>query len=77
MAETWARCVAKPTPGNLEAVREGVRCYPRNTELTYLAAKVHAQWGYKTEAVALIGRGVRFSDIDMIKRFEDLLGKPN
>jgi len=75
VANTWARSVAKPTPGNLALVREGVHLYPRNLSLTLLAAKVHTQWGYDSDAAALIEQGLKFADAGTAEPFRVLQAK--
>lgn len=61
MAQAWARCGARLTPGQLAILDDGVRRFPRVPELLLYAVLVAANQGRVDEALALDTRGLAAS----------------
>jgi|CZKI01.1.fsa_nt_gi hypothetical protein len=72
IAGAWSHCVDKPTLLNLAALREGMELCPFDSTLILSAAKEYAQWGYTSEAEALIDQRSRFADEATAKQLLDL-----
>jgi tetratricopeptide (TPR) repeat protein len=74
MANIWAHSATPPSATDLAAVEQGVRLYPRQTELVYRAAELRAHNGYPREAHGLVRLGLRLAlDAPTRARFEKLL----
>lgn len=53
IAEVWSHGSARPTRGHLAVLDEGVRLFPRRSELAMRAAELNLRHGYRDEAAAL------------------------
>lgn len=72
-AEVWARTDLALTRRELEVLDEGVAFFPWNAPFIYQAAWLNAQHGFKTEAQALLDRGLKVvADAALRARFEQL-----
>jgi hypothetical protein len=72
-ADVWTRSVAAFKRHNLDVLDEGVGFFPWNPRLIYQTAWLNAREGYKTEAEALIARGLGAGpDAAFKTRFEQL-----
>jgi hypothetical protein len=73
MAEVWLRSSARPNPGELALLREGVHHFPDATGLIFAAVQLHVNAGAMSEAKALAERGRRFaSDAKVREHFEQI-----
>jgi hypothetical protein len=62
IAEAWASADATPTRGHLAVLSEGVRLFPRRTELILRTAELYLRNGFQTDAAAFIDLGARVAD---------------
>jgi hypothetical protein len=62
IAETWERSAAVPTRRHLAVLDEGVRFFPRETELIARAAELYLRHGFPEQAGLYIELGARASD---------------
>ena len=78
MAETWAVSAPAPTRDQLAVLEEGVRLFPRRTELVYRTAELNVRLGHTETARWLINLGVTLApDAAARTRFEELLKRSN
>jgi len=61
IAEAWAASSVPPKPEHLAVLDEGVRRFPRDSELIYRTAKLYQQAGVTPTALAIAQLGVRFA----------------
>ena len=61
IAETWASSDATPTRGHLAVLDEGVRLFPRRTELLLRAAELNLRHGFREQAAALLEIATRIA----------------
>ncbi|HWA28430.1 MAG TPA: hypothetical protein VG734_22465 [Lacunisphaera sp.] len=74
IAEAWALSAAAPKPEHLGVLDEGVRQFPRDSELLYRTATLYQQIGVLPPATSIARLGLRFATDDATKaRFEKLL----
>jgi hypothetical protein len=74
IAEGWTLSSIAPKPEHLAVLDEGVRRFPRESDLVYQVALLHRQIGSLTTAAAIAQVGLRFStDADTRTKFERLL----
>lgn len=74
IAEVWALSSASPKPEHLAVLDEGVRSYPRNSDLLYRTARLYQQAGAAPIAASICQLGLRFTtDPTARSRFEELL----
>jgi hypothetical protein len=59
IARGWARCEIAPSPGHLAVLDEGIRLFPRRTELLYRTASLLGERGSPAQVAALIALGMR------------------
>ncbi|MEO6002013.1 MAG: hypothetical protein ABIZ04_17955 [Opitutus sp.] len=67
IAETWIHSAVKPTADNLKVLIEGVRLFPRVSELLYPTAKLYANAGLTGTADSLAKQGLRFAEDETTK----------
>ncbi|MEO5960411.1 MAG: hypothetical protein ABIZ49_09500 [Opitutaceae bacterium] len=73
VAAAWQATAAKPERQNLALLLEGTRRFPRNLDLVFQAAQLHAYEGYTPEAATLIRAGLEFAPDEKAKeRFVEL-----
>lgn len=73
MAEVWGNSEAKPTRGHLAVFVEGVRFFPRRTELVFRAAELNVRHEFPDTAAAFIDIGLRIAESDAAReRFTTL-----
>ena len=78
MAEVWDVCAQAPTRTELAVLEEGVRMFPRNTELVYRTAELNVRHGFSDTARWLITLGLTLAPDDAARqRFEELQGRLN
>ena len=71
IAEVWALSSVSPKPEHLAVLDEGVRQFPRNSDLLYRTARLYQQAGAAPTAVAIGQLGLRFTTDPAAKsRFE-------
>ncbi len=58
IAHVWARSVYRPTRGHLAVLDEGVRLFPRRSELVYQTAALYAHNGLDAESADLVKLGL-------------------
>jgi hypothetical protein len=74
IAEVWALSSASPKPEHLGVLDEGVRQFPRNSDLLYRTARLYQQAGAAPAAASICQLGLRFTaDPAARSRFEELL----
>lgn len=74
IAEVWSLSSVGPKPEHLAVLDEGVRHFPRQSDLLYRVARLYQQAGAAPTAAAIAQLGLRFSTDDAAKaRFEQLL----
>lgn len=74
IAEVWSLSSASPKPEHLGVLDEGVRQYPRNSDLLYRTARLYQQAGAAPTAASICQLGLRFTaDPAARSRFEELL----
>ncbi len=74
IAEVWALSSVSPKPEHLAVLDEGVRQFPRNSDLLYRTARLYQLAGAAPTAVAIGQLGLRFATDPAAKsRFEELL----
>jgi hypothetical protein len=74
IAEVWALSSASPKPEHLGVLDEGVRQFPRNSDLLYRTARLYQQAGAAPTAASICQLGLRFTaDPAARSRFEELL----
>ncbi len=74
IAEAWAASSVPPKPEHLAVLDEGVKRFPRDSELLYRTAKLYQQAGVTPTAVAITQLGLRFATEPAAKtRFNELL----
>ncbi len=64
IAEVWERAGPAPTRGHLAVIDEGVRLFPRRTELVVRAAELNLRHGYREQAESLLEVAARLADND-------------
>jgi hypothetical protein len=73
IAEVWAVCAQPPTRDQLAVLEEGVRMFPRHTELVYRTAELNLRHGFTDTARWLITLGLTLApDAAARTRFEAL-----
>jgi hypothetical protein len=72
IAEAWSSSATKPSILNLAVLEEGIKLYPFDSALALSAARTYAQWGYASEADALIDQRLNFADDATVKAFLEL-----
>lgn len=78
IAEVWAACAQPPTRDQLVVLEEGVRIFPRHSELVYRTAELNLRHGFTDTARWLITLGLTLaSDAAARARFETLQGRLN
>jgi hypothetical protein len=78
MAEVWAVCVQPPTREQLALLEEGVRTFPRRSELVYRTAELNGRHGFTDTARWLITLGLTLAtDASTRTRFEQLQAQIN
>jgi hypothetical protein len=74
IATAWAQSAVAPKPDNLAVLDEGIRAFPRNSDLLYRAAQLYRQADALPVATSIAKLGLRYSSDDAAKvRFEELL----
>ena len=74
IAEVWTLSSVAPKPEHLAVLDEGVRQFPRQSDLLYRVAKLYQQAGATPTATAIIQLGLRFAtDPAARARLEELL----
>ena len=74
IAAAWAQSAAAPTPENLAVLDEGIRAFPRDSDLLYTAAQLYSQAGAPPTASSIARLGLRFSTEPAARaKFEQLL----
>lgn len=74
IAETWSLSSVQPKPEHLAVLDEGVRRFPRESDLLLRTARLYQQIGAVDTAAAIARLGLRFADDETAKtRFNDLL----
>jgi len=61
IADAWAASSVPAKPEHLSVLDEGVRRFPRDSELIYRTAKLYQQAGSTPTALAITGLGLRFA----------------
>lgn len=75
IAEVWHASASPPTPEQVAELDEGVRQFPRDSELVLAAARLNQTAGLTDRAVAIAQLGLRFAGNDATRgRFQALLG---
>lgn len=64
IAEVWELAGPAPTRGHLAVIDEGVRLFPRQTELVVRAAALYLKHGYREQAGSLLEVAARLADND-------------
>jgi hypothetical protein len=64
LGNVWLHSAATPTPADLAPLAEGVRLFPRYTDLAYVAALLEIRWGESAAAAGTIARGLENADND-------------
>jgi hypothetical protein len=78
LAEVWAVCAQAPTRAQLAVLEEGVRSFPRRTELVYRTAELNVRHGFTDTARWLITLGLTLApDAPARARFEGLQARVN
>lgn len=78
IAEVWAGCAQAPTRTQLAVLEEGVRIFPRRTELVYRTAELNVRHGFTDTARWLITLGLTLApDAAVRARFEKLQARVN
>lgn len=73
IAEVWAACTQAPTRAQLAALEDGVRTFPRHSELVHRTAELNLRHGYTETARWLITLGLTLApDPATRMRFEAL-----
>ncbi len=73
IAEVWVTCAQAPTRAQLAALEEGVRIFPRRTELVHRTAELNLRHGFTDTARWLITLGLTLApDAASRTRFEAL-----
>ncbi|MEO5959303.1 MAG: hypothetical protein ABIR80_09315, partial [Opitutaceae bacterium] len=73
LAEVWSASTAKPTRDDLAVLEEGVRYFPRRSELVYRTADLNLRSGFPDAARWQIALGLTFApDAATRARFEGL-----
>lgn len=73
IAEVWAACAQAPTREQLAVLEQGVRLFPRNTDLVYRTAELNVRHGFFDTAEWLINLGMTLApDTAARGRFEAL-----
>jgi len=73
IAEAWTRSVVTPGGDHLAVLDEGVRFFPRNTDLIYATAVQKIRAGLVPQASSLISLGLKVAPSDDVRgRFEAL-----
>jgi hypothetical protein len=73
ISEVWAAAAHAPTPEQLSVLAEGVRLFPRRSELVYRTAELHLRHGFDDAAGWLITLGLTLApDAAARARFEAL-----
>lgn len=74
IAETWTSSATPPKPEHLAVLDEGIRLFPRASNLLLTAARLNQQIGQTKHAQDIVRLGLRFpADADAKTRFESLL----
>jgi hypothetical protein len=74
IAAAWAQSAVAPKPENLAVLDEGIRAFPRNSDLLYRSAQLYRQAGVQPTATSIAKLGLRFATDPAAKaRFEELL----
>jgi hypothetical protein len=74
IAAAWAQSAVAPKPENLAVLDEGIRAFPRNSDLLYRSAQLYRQAGVQATATSIAKLGLRFATDPAAKaRFEELL----
>ncbi len=58
IGEAWAHCISPPTRQHLAVLDEGVRLFPRHTDLVLRAAELNLKHGFPDVAATLIALGL-------------------
>ena len=78
IAEVWAACAQAPTRAQLAVLEEGVRTFPRRTDLVYRTAELNLHHGFTDTARWLITLGLTLApDAATRTRFEGLQARVN
>jgi hypothetical protein len=78
IAEVWTVCADAPTRAQLAVLEEGVRTFPRHTELVYRTAELNVRHGFTDTARWLITLGLTFAPEAAARtRFEALQARVN
>ncbi|MCX6953658.1 MAG: hypothetical protein NTV51_16020 [Verrucomicrobia bacterium] len=73
IAKAWAKSVITPGGDHLAVLDEGVRLFPRNTDLVYATAVQKIRAGLVPEAASLISRGLKVApNAEVRGKFETL-----
>ncbi len=74
IAAAWSQSATAPTPENLGVLDEGIRAFPRDSEMLYAAAQLYGQAGAPAIASSIGRLGLRFSTEPAARaKFEQLL----
>jgi len=73
-ADAWAASATQPKTANLAVLDEGLKAFPRDSELVMKGARLYASIGANETAASIARMGARFSpDAAIRKHFEDFL----
>jgi hypothetical protein len=73
IADAWAASAVQPSPANLGVLDEGIRRFPRQSQLLMQTAQLYQQIGDKARAAAIAQVGIRFpADAAAKAQFEQL-----
>jgi hypothetical protein len=74
IAAAWAQSAANPTPDNLGVLDEGIRAFPRDSELLLNSAQLYVRAGAAPTAASIAKLGLRFATEPAVRaRFEQVL----
>ena len=67
IAATWAKSASAPTADNLAVLDEGIKRFPRDTDLACSAAQLYASIGSAPKAVAIAQFSARYAPDEAAK----------
>jgi hypothetical protein len=73
MCDVWTRSTIRPGAGDLLAMREGTRRFPRNTRLMSAAVKLHNENGEASAAAEIANRWLKATDTRTQKPFQSAI----
>jgi hypothetical protein len=72
IAETWSKCIEKPSASDLDSLGSGLKLYPFDVSLFLSVANTYAHWGYNSEAKQTIERGSKLANGRALENFVQL-----